>query len=124
MSKYLEKEFDGWMAQVEKTALDTKDFIAFNVGLYETEGGFAMYLYGSEEYDADDPDWACGEPYAPEPQYLVLGYKELKTEDWEKFLDQAVEVVKAYLNRHPDDSIFSKRIVTVGFDDGDLIRVQ
>lgn len=124
MNKFIEKEFDGWMAQVEKTAPDPQDYIAFNIGLFETEGGFAMYLYASDEYDEEDSDWTCGEPYDPNPQYLILKYKDVKTKDWEKFLNDAVEVAKAYLERHPDDSIFSHKIVTVGFDDGDLVRVQ
>ena len=124
MNKFIEKEFDGWMAQVEKTAPDPQDYIAFNIGLFETEGGFAMYLYASDEYDEEDSDWACGEPYDPNPQYLILKYKDVKTKDWEKFLNDAVEVAKAYLERHPEDSIFSHKIVTVGFDDGDLVRVQ
>lgn len=124
MNKFIEKEFDGWMAQVEKTAPDPQDYIAFNIGLFETEGGFAMYLYASDEYDEEDSDWACGEPYDPDPQYLILKYKDVKTKDWEKFLNDAVEVAKAYLERHPDDSIFSHKIVTMGFDDGDLVRLQ
>ena len=61
MNKFIEKEFDGWMAQVEKTAPDPQDYIAFNIGLFETEGGFAMYLYASDEYDEEDSDWPCGD---------------------------------------------------------------
>jgi len=124
----IDELFEEWMEEVEASAGVPENLTAFNFGLFETPDGYCMYLMGAKVYDRDDPDWACEEDFTPEARYLPLPFEVLSGEpDWEEFLVMAVKCVSRYIDKviaHPGmRSMFRDKIVTCGFDDGDLVRI-
>jgi hypothetical protein len=46
--------------------------------------------------------------------------------EWQEFQDMIVKIVSNYLgtSANANTSVFAGRVVTVGFDDGQLVRVK
>ena len=101
------------------------DIVALHIGIFEGEGCFTLYLIGSKTYDPNDDDWACNEDFIPDEKYYEVPLCYLADSDWKAFQHLVKTIVEEYLaeNAADEDSIFCHRIVTVGFDDGDLIKV-
>ncbi len=96
---------------------------AINIGLFEGENYFNVYLIGSNTYDETDDDWACNEDYIPENKYLQL--PSSNSLGWEEFQKQIILSVKKYIINFQDFSVLQNtEIVTVGFDDAELVRVK
>jgi hypothetical protein len=114
-----------WLRRVSATETPPPSIIAFNVGLLQTEDGFSAYLIGAERYDAEDPDWACDESFTPRERYVALPIRRSETK-WEQVLEQTAQAVRGFLSsKEGASAFFSKaRAITVGFDDGDLVRVK
>ncbi len=120
----LKNKMEEWLQKIAATKTLSNDVIAVNVGLFETDGGYAAYLYASDEYDDEDEDWACGEPM--EDSYLMLTGEPYESVDWETFLSKEVEAMKEILasGNEAIDNFFGARIITTGFDDGNLVRLR
>ncbi|MCC8113868.1 MAG: hypothetical protein LIP03_07700 [Bacteroidales bacterium] len=116
-----------WLERVGEATQkeEVKGIAAYNVGLFESEDGYCAYLMGAKEYDPDDSDWACEEDYTPEERYLPIPATLTEGVEWEAFLNQMVEVLKDIMPglAAPADSIWHGRVITTGFDDGDLIVI-
>lgn len=78
---------------------------------------------GSKSYDANDSSWACNEDFVPANKYLVLkGFEEM---EWAVIQAVVVQAVESYINSQHDSSVFTlPKVVTVGFDDGNLVRIK
>ena len=122
----LQQAFADWIEGVNGSRLPPSDIRAINVGLFETSSGYTAYLIGSKEYDASSDDWACHEDYSPEEKYLELPGSFVRGKEWQDIEEEMVETVKDFLQLTKDsENILTKTaIVTVGFDDGVLIRVK
>lgn len=128
-SKPSDRTFDekifAWLESVDSPA--PEGIKAFYIGIFESEDStYMLHLAGSRHYDKDDEDWACDEDFVPEQQYTELYTKDMKDTDWENILNAVVSAVSRYLKTKTDDtsSLFYGKIVAVGFDDGNLVRVQ
>lgn len=117
----MENEIVSWLNRIDTNEVVPAEISALNVGLFESEDGYRLYLTGAVNYDADDDDWACDQDYEPAEKYIPVSVGG--DMDWESFLNSAIAIVKKYLAEHPESKVFD-RIVTVGFDDGDLTRVK
>src|SRR3989339_523760 len=82
-----------WLKRINDNESIPKDIKAFNIGIFESEKEYMIYLIGSKEYDTLDDDWACNEDFIPEEKYLGLGKKSKKL-DWldiQNFVKQKLE---------------------------------
>jgi hypothetical protein len=124
-SANLEKEIAEWLCRLLSDQPPAKNIVAFNVGLFEIEGGYCAYLSGATEYDAASDDWACEEAYKPAEREFPLGKDLFPFPKWDEALVQFQGALKAALGRPElrNSPLSSAVAVTVGFDDGDLERV-
>src|SRR5690242_1194998 len=115
----IEKLFNQWMELLNEKEKPTKDIVAFNFGLLETDDGFATYLIGAKSFDPDDSDWACDVDYEPEFKYMMLDKKLTKGMDWEQVLERMKKVIGDYLKTDDYKNSFLKSAtaITTGFDD-------
>ena len=120
-----EDVFD-WLHTLEKEEKIPADIKALNFGLCEGVKGYFAYLIGAEDYDEEDDDWACAEDYEPETKYLEFDEGESLDMDWETFQNKIKACLTEYMNSEGNvkTSIFYGKIITTGFDDGDLVRVR
>lgn len=119
-------QFNAWMTRLGNIESPDRNIVAFHFGLFETTVGYSMYLIGARVFDEDDEDLATEIDYEPEEKYLEIEPSETIGLEWNEVLDIAVEVIREYVNSVEfNRSIFSHvSAVTIGFDDGDLIRVK
>ncbi|HEY6019519.1 MAG TPA: hypothetical protein VIY48_06350 [Candidatus Paceibacterota bacterium] len=112
-----------WLTGIAETEFPSGGVVAFNIGLFEGAEGFTAYLIGSKEYDSSDSDWACSEDFVPERKYFKLEHSIGK--EWGLLESEVVNEVKSFLlSPSAAKSFFAKAVaVTVGFDDGDLVKV-
>jgi hypothetical protein len=124
-SSELAADVIAWLRRVTMVESPPPNIVAYNIGLFETEDGYSGYLAGAERFDATSGDWACDEAFTPKERYLPLPVRpdEMK---WQEVLERVAEVVREYLSSSDGASSFlgTCRAVTVGFDDGDLVRVR
>lgn len=115
-----------WLEGIAMSESLPEEIVAVNIGMFETEGGYALYLCGSEEYDEEDSDWACDPAFELPENYLMFTGRDFESIDWETFLKYVIDALKEILDSGNTaiDNFFGQRIVTAGFDDGDLIRIK
>lgn len=119
----MQDKIDKWVRQLNKRVVISSDIIALNFGLFETTDGYCIYLSGSKQYDENDDDWACNTDYKSD--YLLISNEECHEVDWKSFLNETTTIVIHALNNiSSNDSIFSNRVITIGFDDGNLNRIR
>ena len=115
-----------WLENIQKIdGTPPKEVIAFNFGLFESESGYMMYLVGGFEYNEDNDDWAFIDLPTSEHRYLKLN-EELQSSTWEYILD----ICSKILSELELEGVLSKILfkntfaITIGFDDGDLIKIR
>lgn len=109
--------------QVEKP---DSSIAAYNFGLFESPEGYTIYLIGSKEFDADDSDWATVEDFTPKNKYYILPPAEYKDLKWDQAFAKVESIIKGFMKSETYKNSFlaKAKAVTVGFDDGDLVRLQ
>ncbi|NWJ39497.1 MAG: hypothetical protein HXX12_00830 [Geothrix sp.] len=120
-----EARFGSWLGRISSTEAPNPQVMAFNIGLFESESGFQAYLCGSTHYSVDDNDWACEEAFTPSERYFPIPAAFASGKDWQEIQSAVISATKAYLaSSGARDSFLNKaNVVTVGFDEGDLVRV-
>jgi shikimate kinase len=114
------KLVESWIDKLELSSVP-EDVAAFCFNLYDgcDNEHWSMELVGTDSFDADDSDWACGEvtdfgSRAAELKWIQKG-------DWEAALAQMVSILNAYLDKGKYATVLkNKAAVAVGFTDGDL----
>ena len=88
--------------------------------------GFCAYLTGADYYDDDDDDWACSESFTPKERFLPLPSSQYELTSWEALQQTMVSAVSNALStsKRCQEYFASAVVITVGFDDGDLIRIK
>lgn len=125
MNSELKLKIERWIQQINDESTVPPGIVAFNFGLFESEDGYCIYLIGSNAYDEDDDDWACEVDYEPKDKYLMLPWEGNNLADWKEFQDMAVDIVDGFISKNADKlPMFKDKIITIGFDDGNLIRIQ
>jgi hypothetical protein len=125
-TKNFEADFHAWLGRVCGDEKPPSSLVAFSIGLLETPDGYSAYLVGADHYDEDDSDWACDETFTPEERYFELPPGEFKGKQWKAILEAVTDATKGFLATPLGKTSFLARAeaVTVGFDDGDLVRVM
>lgn len=118
----MRKQIENWLLKLCQDNTEVNGIIALYFGIYETATGFCIYLTGSKKYDATNDDWACSVDYEPPMNYLSID----STLGWEKFFDTVSAIIAEYVNEHliGKAKLFSNKIVAIGFDDGQLLRIK
>lgn len=86
----METQIINWILTISKSEQIPEGIKAVNIGLVETENGYTLYMVGSNEYDAEDSDWACNEDFVPENKYLVVEGDSFNKMPWDHFLKEVV----------------------------------
>lgn len=108
----------------EETGCPT-DVIALNFGLFESVNGYGIYLIGSKSYDENDDDWACDIDFEPPNKYLMLTHDDVQNMNWKEIQHEVTNIISKYISdKRNNISLFQNKIVTIGFDDGNLERIK
>ena len=110
------KEFTEWLDEHLPTALPPEvKGLSFN--LNENADSFSIELVGTEEFNEEDPDWACEEIWEPAKRKIELSISG----DWSDCLEKMKSVALDYLINGRKKEIFDTvEGVGIGFVDGDL----
>lgn len=115
-----------WLKKIAAAESIPQDIVAVNIGMFESDNGYGVYMCGFKEYDGKDDDWTCKPEYEPREKYLMLAGRGFESMVWETLLHQMILALKEILEcgcesvRH----FFDGRIVTAGFDEDKLFRVK
>lgn len=110
-----------WFSAIEPQETIPSSIKAINIGLFESDGGYCAYISGAEQYDENDDDWACESDFTPDEKYLYFIGEKYESIEWEEFLNIISSAIKSLI---PKFSFLSSRIVTIGFDSGELTRLN
>lgn len=121
----LKRDITTWLTRVAAAESPHPEVVAFNIGLFRTKEGFSAYLCGSARYEEESGDWACEEAWSPSERYFPIPLGRYGIADWQSLQSAVEAAVRAALGSQPVKRSFlgSAVAVTVGFDDGDLVRV-
>ena len=114
--------FDSWLSEIDSESIP-ETIVAVNLGLFETPGGYTAYLTGSCRFDPDDDTWACSDDFVPRAKDFPLT-STFPGVPWPDVLIAYRRLLESYLAKHPQSPLHRVAAITVGFDDGDLERVQ
>lgn len=122
----MKEQISNWISLLCKEETPDSDIVALNFGLFESPAGFSLYLIGSHEYDAEDDDWACYVDYEPKRKYLEINNLGNSNIESNSFLQVVVEIISDLMQKTEisESTLFHNRIITIGFDDGELIRIK
>lgn len=122
----MKEEIVNWLNEIEKQdGIPPSEVVVFNLGLYESDEGFVMYLVGGFEYNEANDDWATLEMPKQDYRYLLLP-QLVQNKPWMLVLEYA----KNTLLELESEGVFNKNIlqnckaITTGFDDGELIKIR
>jgi hypothetical protein len=87
-----------WLRSVLADQPPTHGIIAFNIGLFEVEDGFCVYVCGSETYDEAGDGVFTATYRIPTDKYLYLPHPEGTTVPWESCLSDVVDATREALN--------------------------
>ena len=121
----MEELLFNWIKQVSDNCPPGMEAKAINIGIFETESGYSMYLTGSQVYDTDDDDWVLDVDYEPNPslKYLEIPQVLATGIKWDEILVNVQSALKMIIERHDNLEILKNRVITTGFDDGELMRI-
>ncbi len=115
----IEQKITTWLNSIN----ERPEIKAINIGLFEDPDCYNAYLIGSNVYDPTDDDWACNEDFIPKNKYVKL--TSTTSMDWSLFQEHVFNSLKNYIANSEDSTVFqNSEIVTVGFDDSELVRVK
>ena len=95
--------------------------VAINFNLYEgSEETYDVQIIGSDSFDEDNDDWACGEIYTTgEDVFFVPRTKHIA--EWEEGLSFITALVEKYLREGKyANKLKNYEAVGIGFVDGDI----
>lgn len=107
-----------WLGRLAETERPPADIVAYHFGLFEGDGSCSVYLVGSREFSDDDDDWIANDDWLAKTKAL-----EIPPGDPEKIAEEVADAIGDFLESG-DSFLHKARAVTVGFDDGDLLRVR
>lgn len=108
-----------WILSIEAEQSIPSDIVALNFGLYEP---FGIELIGSRHYDENDDDWACNEDYVPNTRGISLNISD--DTEWQTVLDNTSKIIKDLMNKNPTLKLWQVDHITIGFSDGDLVKLK
>lgn len=113
-----------WFFKLCETAKPEKPVVAYKFELFETGNCYAIHLVDSNENDDQD---AAGKNDADTSfNYYPLSKNEYDGLEWKQVLDKIKSQIKVFLNteKFKNSSLAKAKIITMRFDDGDLLRLK
>jgi hypothetical protein len=128
------KRFENWLMQSLQSSPIPEEITAVYFGLFEsTENRLQIYFCGSDEWDSEDPDWACDPIYYPQEPYPNLPlcqemHSVLKQDVYAGVylsLGIMVLLVIQFCRSHGSVLLAGRKhlYLATGFDDGDLYNI-
>ncbi|QHB70363.1 hypothetical protein [Stenotrophomonas sp. 364] len=120
----LDSTLAAWLEQALQSPLpDEVVGLSFNLseGAAGDDAGFCIELVGTDRFDAQDPDWACDEVWAPEAREIELPYS-VTGNHWEDCLAALHTALLQALATPRFGPRLSAQVqgIGLGFVDGDL----
>jgi hypothetical protein len=115
-----------WIKIIEQENPPPAAITAINFGMFTSDKGYMVFLTGSEMYDPDDDDWAGEIDYQParKIKYLLIPREFTTGLKWKGVLDLVVSTLKELAGTEPGRVLFEQRVLTAGFDDGELMVIK
>lgn len=108
-----------WLVRLSENEKIPKNIIALNFNISEPYG---ISLIGSWVYDENNDDWACNEDFIPENFFISLDI--LEGLSWEQVLKILFQIFSELLKDNPGLKIFQIPYISIGFVDGDLMKIK
>lgn len=115
-----------WLTDICNNEVPDSLVIAYHFGLFENmEGTSTLYLIGSSVFHELDDDWIANVDFEPADNYHTIneiGFKDLSTE--EVLEEVRTRILNFTQTDQYKNSFFANaQAITLGYDDGDLIRI-
>ena len=113
-----------WFFELCETAKPEKPVVAYKFELFEIGNCYAIHLVDSNENDDQDP---AGKNDADTSfNYYPLSKIEYEGLEWKQVLAKIKSQVKEFVNteKFKNSSLAKAKIITMRFDDGDLLRLK
>ncbi len=81
-----EKLLTEWLYELLEKEKPKTSIKAFNFGLFETRGGYSLYLIGARRYDPNNDDWACNQDFVPNNKYFKISTRFSDGKKWDEVL--------------------------------------
>lgn len=118
----VEERLENWLSKICIEQDVSNDIVAYCFNLYETIDGYGIYLSGASSYDEDCDDWACDPSWQSE--YMELNGGDYQGMSWQTFLEIIANAVRVCISSTETlANYFQGKIITVGFEDGNLQRI-
>lgn len=117
------ENFELWLTTVLASDLPS-NVVAFSFNLFELGSADAKYgieLIGADEFDEDDPDWACAEAWVGIPRLIPIP-RTFADGSWEDCLRDVGQLVRDLLGKSSaaGAKLQEAEGIAIGFVDGDL----
>ncbi len=118
----LREKVESWLNQLFVKYPVPETVTVFHFGIYDSRNGYNIYIHGCSEYDEQFDDWCNTDVYSPKDCEISISDISIKNLLYENFQKDIVSIVRQYISSNV--SPLSNKIVAVGFDDGELTRIQ
>jgi hypothetical protein len=117
-----EMDFSSWLDSQLSVEIPAH-VIAFNINVYESP--FIIEIVGSNEFDAEDEDWACNEDWVPTARSIEVS-NDLFGNSWEVAEQNIVNMARGYFKSSYVNASKLKQVkaFAVGFVDGNLNLIK
>ena len=117
-----EMDFLGWLDRQLSVEIPAH-LIAFSINVYESP--FFVEIVGSNEFDAEDEDWACNEDWIPKVRCIEVS-NDLFGSSWEVAEQNIVNMARGYFKSDYAnvDKLKQAKAFAVGFVDGNLNLIK
>ena len=87
---------------------------------------YAIYLSVLNEHEKDDKVGATKNDDDPSTEYYPLSQSEEKDLKWKQVMNKIKSQIKEYVKteKFKNSSLAKGKVITMSFDDGDLVRIK
>ncbi len=115
-----------WFFKLSDSEKPDKDVFAYNFGLFETGSCYAIHLVDSIQYEKDDGGTARKNEPDTSVSYYPLSKSEYEALEWKQVLNKIKSQLAEFARteRFKNSYLAKAEIITMRFDDGDLLRLK
>ena len=115
-----------WFFKLADAEKPEKDIIAYNFALFQTDSCYAIHLVDSIQYKKDDRDTAGKNDPDTSVSYYPLSKGEYETLEWKQVLNKIKSQLEEFVKteKFKNSYLAKAKIITIRFDDSDLLRLK
>ncbi len=119
---------EAWLWRLNQNESIPSEINSYHIGIIETtRAGHELYLTGSKTYGKED-EWYCSVDFTPKEKYFALEKqfrKRYSDNEWQEVLSKVTDLIKAFTlsEKYKEHFLSKAEAITLGFDDGDIIRI-